>query len=74
VGRLGSRRLGVPFPRFAMKASVLEECVGEHRHEDVAVQASPGAALEVIEPEVQGSALNPSTVGGPACAPSVPWG
>jgi hypothetical protein len=30
---------------------VLEEGEGDHRHEDVAVQAGPGAALEVIEAE-----------------------
>jgi hypothetical protein len=30
---------------------VLEECVGEHRHEDVAVQAGPGSAFEAIETE-----------------------
>jgi hypothetical protein len=53
VGRLGCgggpARLFPPLRHG--KAAVLEECVGEHRHEDVAVQASPGAALEVIETE-----------------------
>ena len=30
---------------------MLEESVGDHRHERMAVQTLPGSALEVIEPE-----------------------
>jgi hypothetical protein len=31
---------------------LLEERVGDHRHERVAVQAGPGSALEVVEAEL----------------------
>src|SRR3712207_9188238 len=55
AGRLGRgggpapARLSPPLRRC--EAAVLEEGVGEHRHERMAVQAGPGPALEVVEAE-----------------------
>ena len=37
------------FPPCGCEAAILEEGVGDHRHERVTVKALPGPALEVIE-------------------------
>jgi integrase len=42
---------GLFFSRPVCEATMLEEGVGDHRHERVPVQALPGSALEVIEAE-----------------------
>src|ERR1700746_4052849 len=46
-------RGGVPlilfFPPCCFKPAILEESVGDHRHERMTVKALPGSALEVIE-------------------------
>jgi hypothetical protein len=39
------------FPPRSSKAAMLEEGVGDHRHERMTVKALPGSALEVIEAE-----------------------
>jgi hypothetical protein len=54
------------------EAEVLQEGHGDHHHERVVVQAVPAAPVEVVEAEVQGSALNPSSAGAPARTPSAP--
>jgi hypothetical protein len=33
------------------ETAVLEECVSDHGHERMTVQALPGSSLEVIEPQ-----------------------
>jgi hypothetical protein len=38
------------FP-FCLQTSMLEEGIGNHRHEGVAVQPVPGSPFEVVEPE-----------------------
>src|SRR5262249_16909550 len=37
------------FPPCCFKPAILEESVGDHRHERMTVKALPGSALEVIE-------------------------
>ena len=49
LGRGGGPRI-VFFPP-CLRGDVLEEGVGDHRHERMTVQALPGASLEVIEAE-----------------------
>src|SRR5687767_15104981 len=39
------------FPSCCFEPTILEESVGDHRHERMAMQALPGSALEVIETE-----------------------
>jgi hypothetical protein len=39
------------FPPRLCETTVLEECVGDHGHEGMTMQALPGSSLEVIEPE-----------------------
>src|ERR1700730_6105139 len=39
------------FPPYCFEPAILEECVGDHRHEHMAMQALPGSALKVIETE-----------------------
>jgi hypothetical protein len=39
------------FPPRCCEATVLEEGVGDHRHERMTVKALPGSPLEVIEAE-----------------------
>ena len=39
------------FPPCGCEAAILEEGVGDHRHERVTMKALPGAALEVIKAE-----------------------
>ena len=46
--RWGGGRL-IFFPPCGCEAAILEEGVGDHRHERVTVKALPGPALEVIE-------------------------
>jgi hypothetical protein len=43
---------GLFFSRPACEATMLEEGVGDHRHERMTVQALPGPSLEVIEAEL----------------------
>ena len=40
---------GLFFSHPACEAAVLEEGVGDHRHERMTVKTLPGSALEVIE-------------------------
>jgi len=53
AGKLG--RGGGPlilfFPLRCCEPTMLEEGVGDHRHERVTVQALPGSTLEVMCPE-----------------------
>ena len=37
------------FPSRCFEAAGLEEGIGDHRHERVAVQAMPGSAFEVVK-------------------------
>ena len=37
------------FPPCCFKPAILEESVGDHRHERMTIEALPGSALEVIE-------------------------
>lgn len=39
------------FPPRCFEAAGLQEGVGDHRHQGVSVQARPGPALEMVEPE-----------------------
>ena len=39
------------FPPRLCETTVLEECVGDHGHEGMTMEALPGSSLEVIEPE-----------------------
>jgi hypothetical protein len=39
------------FPPCLREATVLQESVGDHGHERVAMKTSPGSPLEVIKPE-----------------------
>src|SRR5215467_99820 len=48
VGR-GGGPLILFFPPCCFKPAILEESVGDHRHERMTVKALPGSALEVIE-------------------------
>ena len=53
------------FPPRLCETTVLEECVGDHGHEGMTMQALPGSSLEVIEPEflfqlLMGLFANPS--------------
>src|SRR5438445_2822639 len=50
-GQCRSRRRPVDsfFPPCCFKPAILEESVGDHRHERMTVKALPGSALEVIE-------------------------
>src|SRR6516225_7319389 len=50
VGR-GGGPLILFFPPCCFKPAILEESVGDHRHERMTVQALPRSALEVIETE-----------------------
>src|ERR1700745_751576 len=48
VGR-GGGPLILVFPPCCFKPAILEESVGDHRHERMTAKALPGSALEVIE-------------------------
>src|SRR5437899_13024186 len=48
VGR-GGGPLILFFPPCCFKPAILEESLGDHRHERMTVKALPGSALEVIE-------------------------
>ncbi len=48
VGRGGSPLI-LFFPSCCFEPAILEESVGDHRHERMTVKALPGSALEVIE-------------------------
>ena len=48
VGR-GGGPLILFFPPCCFKPAILEESVGDHRHERMTVKTLPGSALEVIE-------------------------
>src|SRR5262249_9919496 len=48
VGRGGSP-LNLFLPPCCFEPAILEESVGDHRHERMTVKALPGSALEVIE-------------------------
>src|SRR5262249_35562475 len=50
VGR-GGGPLILFFPPCCFEPAILEESVGDHRHERMTMQALPGSALEVIETE-----------------------
>jgi hypothetical protein len=55
------------FPPRLCETTVLEECVGDHGHEGMTMQALPGSSLEVIEPEflfqlLMGLFANPSLI------------
>jgi hypothetical protein len=39
------------FPSRLCETAVLEECVGDHGHERMTMEALPGSSLEVIKPE-----------------------
>ena len=39
------------FPPCCFEPAILEESVGDHRHERMTMQALPGLSLEVIETE-----------------------
>src|ERR1700756_2250947 len=47
VGR-GGGPLILFFPPCCFKPAILEESVGDHRHERMTVKALPGSALEVV--------------------------
>jgi hypothetical protein len=47
VGRGGGPL--ILFPACCLEPAILEESVGDHRHERMTVKALPGSALEVIE-------------------------
>ena len=42
---------GLFFSHPACEATMLEEGVGDHRHQGMTVKALPGSALEVVEAE-----------------------
>ena len=53
------------FPPRLCETAMLEECVGDHGHECMTMEALPGSSLEVIEPEflfqlLMGLFANPS--------------
>src|SRR5438132_12376537 len=50
VGR-GGGPLILFFPPCGFEPAILEESVGDHRHERVTMQSVPGSTLEVIETE-----------------------
>jgi hypothetical protein len=50
VGLGGPRRILFSPTRFS-EAAALQVGVGDHRHERVTVQATPGSAFEVVEAE-----------------------
>jgi len=57
------------FPPHLCEATVLQEGVGDHGHQRVAMKTSPGSPLEVIKPEFLFQLLmrlfaNPSSFGG----------
>jgi hypothetical protein len=39
------------FPPRLCETAVLEECVSDHGHERMSMEALPGSSFEVIEPE-----------------------
>jgi hypothetical protein len=61
------------FPPRLCETAMLEECVSNHGHERMTVEALPGSSLEVIKPEFLFQLLmslfaNPSRFGGPLTA------
>jgi hypothetical protein len=57
------------FPPCCFESAMLEEGVGDHRHECMTMQALPGPSLEVIEAEfflelLVGLLANPSRLDG----------
>ena len=67
AGRLGcgGGPLILFFPPRLCETAVLEECVSDHGHERMTMEALPGSSLEVIEPEflfqlLMGLFANPS--------------
>ena len=53
------------FPPRLCETAILEECVSDHGHERMTMQALPGSSLEVIKPEfllqlLMGLFANPS--------------
>jgi hypothetical protein len=57
------------FPPRLCETAVLEECVSDHSHESVSMEALPGSSFEVIEPEflfqlLMGLFANPSRLDG----------
>ena len=53
AGRLGwgGGPLILFFPPRLCETAMLEECVGDHGHERMSMEALPGSSFEVIEPE-----------------------
>ena len=67
AGRLGwgGGPLILFFPSRLCEAAMLEECVSDHGHEGMTMEALPGSSLEVIKPEfffqlLMGLLANPS--------------
>ena len=67
AGRLGcgGGPLILFFPSRLCESAVLKECVSDHGHEGMAMEALPGSSLEVIESEflfqlLMGLFANPS--------------
>ena len=49
--RLGRWTVDSFFPPRLCETAMLEECVSNHGHERMTVEALPGSSLEVIKPE-----------------------
>lgn len=64
-GRLRRRAVDSFFPPRLCETAMLEECVSDHGHECMTMEALPGSSLEVIKPEflfqlLMGLFANPS--------------